>query len=499
MPLYRKLRLTSSHTGTAQAKNQRIAANLLRLRQTLRNHFQAAHSHCVGAELDRIRDSTRLLRLATWNIREFDSEKYGKRLEESLYYIAEIIAQFDLVAIQEVREDREALDGVMELLGPGWRYIATDVTEGAAGNRERMVFVYNAHKVFFGNVAGEVVLPSAKVDEILQFKKGARLELPGQEEHITLRKGAKTDRRGGQGLKLSGPYVFRLPEQSKLVLPKGSQLILPRRTTVSQTDDGQRVYPLDGELKNVFIRLPRQDVKSDPLNFARTPYIVTFQAGWLKLTLCTVHIYYGKGALGMRRRKAEIYRLTQFLADRAQSEQDSDADSFFIVLGDFNIVDREHETMKALVRHGFEVPEQLQSLPGSNVKQDKYYDQIAYWRDPDQPEGPAGSVTQVEVQRAGVFDFFETVFRHGQTADSEPADIDIYQARSSVLRKAIAKAKESKQKRKGSALTESEEQAVADKVYLDWRTYQMSDHLPMWAELRIDFGDEYLERVAGEE
>ena len=399
MPHYRKLRLTSSHTDAAKAKNRRIAANLLRLRQELRDHFEADHSRSTGTEQDQIRDSTRLLRLATWNIREFDSKKYGKRLEESLYYIAEIIAQFDLVAIQEVREDREALDGVMELLGPGWRYIATDVTEGAAGNRERMVFVYNAHKVFFSNVAGEVVLPSDKVDEVLHFKQGARLELPGQEKAVALREGVDTYHR--QGIeKLNQEVRIQLPERTKLILPNGSALILPKRTVVSRTAESQPAFPLDSDLEDVFIKLPRQAVIADTLNYARSPYLVSFQAGWLKLTLCTVHIYYGKNELGMRRRKAEIYRLTQFLADRAQSEQDSDADSFFILLGDFNIVDREHETMKALVRHGFEVPEQLQSLPGSNVKQDKYYDQIAYWRDPGQPEGGAGSVTQVEVQRA---------------------------------------------------------------------------------------------------
>ena len=28
------------------------------------------------------------------------------------------------------------------------------------------------------------------------------------------------------------------------------------------------------------------------------------------------------------------------------------------------------------------------------------------------------------------------------------------------------------------------------------RTYQMSDHLPMWIELRTDFGDDYLKEVA---
>jgi hypothetical protein len=30
------------------------------------------------------------------------------------------------------------------------------------------------------------------------------------------------------------------------------------------------------------------------------------------------------------------------------------------------------------------------------------------------------------------------------------------------------------------------------RYYKDWRTYQMSDHLPMWIELGIDFGERYL-------
>ena len=31
-----------------------------------------------------------------------------------------------------------------------------------------------------------------------------------------------------------------------------------------------------------------------------------------------------------------------------------------------------------------------------------------------------------------------------------------------------------------------------------WRTYQMSDHLPMWIELRTDYGKEYLsEKIGG--
>ena len=55
------------------------------------------------------------LLLATWNIREFDSPAYGLRIEEAYYYIAEIIARFDLIAIQEVRRDLQALSGCATL------------------------------------------------------------------------------------------------------------------------------------------------------------------------------------------------------------------------------------------------------------------------------------------------------------------------------------------------------------------------------------------------
>jgi hypothetical protein len=35
------------------------------------------------------------------------------------------------------------------------------------------------------------------------------------------------------------------------------------------------------------------------------------------------------------------------------------------------------------------------------------------------------------------------------------------------------------------------------KRYNDWRTYQMSDHLVMWVELRIDYAAEYLNGFIG--
>ncbi len=75
------------------------------------------------------RTATDTLLLATWNVRDFDSDKFGQgpRLAESLHYIAEVVSAFDLVAMQEVNEDMRPFEKVMNLLGPAWRYVATSV------------------------------------------------------------------------------------------------------------------------------------------------------------------------------------------------------------------------------------------------------------------------------------------------------------------------------------------------------------------------------------
>lgn len=104
------------------ATGKRIAKRLIALKE-----FLASEDGVPNKSED-------TLLLATWNIREFDSPAYGKRRREPIYYIAEIISHFDLVAVQEVREDLEALYEVMKILGGWWRYIATDVSEGRTGS-----------------------------------------------------------------------------------------------------------------------------------------------------------------------------------------------------------------------------------------------------------------------------------------------------------------------------------------------------------------------------
>lgn len=135
-----------------------VPAQLDPSRRVLTRH--AALSAALRTAIPR-RERDKLL-LATWNLREFDTPGYGVRSDECLLYIAEIVSRFELVALQEIREDLSAFARLMALLGPHWKFLVTDVTEGDAGNNERLAYVYDSRKVEFGGLAGEVVLPGAR-------------------------------------------------------------------------------------------------------------------------------------------------------------------------------------------------------------------------------------------------------------------------------------------------------------------------------------------------
>lgn len=316
------------------------------------------------AEAIPMRTANDTLLLATWNIREFDSGKYGYRNDEPYYYIAEILSRFDLIAVQEVRDGLYPLQRLCRLLGDDWAFLVTDVTLGTSGNAERMAYLYDRRKVSFTGLAAELVLPKEK------------------------------------------------------------------------------------------------NAQEEPLQLARSPYIAGFRAGWAYLTLATVHIYYGKGVAVDPRRLAEITAFGKTIAKNAAKlsaapQYEPGAAPLpdnLIMLGDFNIFNRKDVTMEAITQAGFVVPEELNTIPGSNVAKDKHYDQIAYYKRLARMK-PTG--------RAGVFDFFEQVYR---------------------LEDEAAYAGERTEK--------------PGRSFKDWRTYRMSDHLPMWIELGVDDSDAYLSTLA---
>jgi endonuclease/exonuclease/phosphatase family metal-dependent hydrolase len=93
--------------------------------------------------------ANRLL-IATWNLANFGA------------LIAEIVSWFDLVALQEVKNDRNGLDQLLAALPSSWRSIYSD----AAGNDERMTFVFDGKKVKTRELLGEIAVAPADLKNV---------------------------------------------------------------------------------------------------------------------------------------------------------------------------------------------------------------------------------------------------------------------------------------------------------------------------------------------
>ena len=97
--------------------------------------------------------------MATWNIRHFGG---GSRTDQSLQYIAQILQQFQLVAITELKANLTDLFKVLKILGSNWKVIFSDYISDAGGNRERMGFLYNTDFINFTGLAAEADAPRLK-------------------------------------------------------------------------------------------------------------------------------------------------------------------------------------------------------------------------------------------------------------------------------------------------------------------------------------------------
>lgn len=115
------------------------------------------------------------LLIATWNIRAFGdiTRKWAsgpndspKRDLHATRCIAEIISHFDVVALQEVKDNIRGLRDTLRLLGNDWGLILTDVNRGAAGNNERMAFLFDMRRVQLSGLACELVVPEEQLKSI---------------------------------------------------------------------------------------------------------------------------------------------------------------------------------------------------------------------------------------------------------------------------------------------------------------------------------------------
>ena len=362
-----------------------------RLKYAIRDRAERArvigHLQDLSAQLDADlpdKDADGNLLLATWNIRDFGKagtrRGFGKRETETLYYIAEVLSRFDFIAIQEINELDE-FETVMDILGPDWDYIATDVTDTSiGGNGERLTYLYDRRKLKFRNISGEIVLPPSM---------------------------------------LISSAVVSTPEGAKLYAGK---------------------------------------------QFRRTPFVTSFQSGWFRFDICTVHIYYGEeSGAKLAERVEEIDRIARYFGKRAKDA--AREGKALILLGDFNIVHPTHETMKALTDAGFRVPSTLRNP--TNFSGTHYYDQIAIIAEDAVLARLETVGVSPKVSNAGILDIFRSIYRPDQVAEY----------RAQMLSSP-----------NGSGLTGAD----LDGYYGDWLTYQWSDHKPLWVRLKTNDAADYL-------
>lgn len=115
------------------------------------------------------------LLIASWNIQAFgnltrkwdsDENDSPKRDLHSILCIAEIIKRFDVIAVQEVKDNIRALRDTLKILGHNWSLILTDVNKGKVGNGERMAYLFDTRRVQMSGLAGELVVPEEWEDDI---------------------------------------------------------------------------------------------------------------------------------------------------------------------------------------------------------------------------------------------------------------------------------------------------------------------------------------------
>jgi len=196
----------------------------------------------------------------------------------------------------------------------------------------------------------------------------------------------------------------------------------------------------------------------------RTPMLCGFQSAWAKFILCSVHIQWGESTANSKSRKDEIDHIAKFLKKR--TEDPTSWARKIILLGDFNIFNKKDLTYKALEKQEFTYPKALENVytkgSGTNAKNNRHYDHILF------RQRPGG----IEATDGGVVDPFQVVYTAQEEAEY-----------------------------KELMLKPKKKRSDPDKYYRykTWRTHQISDHKPLWVEFKIDYTDEYLEKLLSDQ
>jgi endonuclease/exonuclease/phosphatase family metal-dependent hydrolase len=302
-----------------------------------------------------------------------------KRTAGAQKVIAHILKRFDLVAVQEINDNYRQFTDIVKKMGPGYDFVMSDT----AGNDERLTFVYNVNKVFPGQLFGEIALRPR--------------EYPKRDVKVH----------------------YRESRQDKV-----------------QTFKKMRFVPFD-----------------------RNPFVGSFSCGKVDLVLANVHLYFGafqkssneKKRMKYARRVLEIFALAKWARDRSSGGNAWDKD--IVLLGDMNVpnMSDNEATINALeefswraidlYKSGLASTNSLTRIGGSNLGNDKTYDQIAF----------APTSLRNRVISHGVFDFDGAVFGS-----------------------------------KWKSLSSANTHARAVKEFNQYLRHYLSDHRPVWVEIKTN-------------
>ena len=153
--------------------------------------------------------------------------------------------------------------------------------------------------------------------------------------------------------------------------------------------------------------------------------------------------------------------------------------------------------MQALKKHGFVIPKGIEDHP-SNMYKTKHYDQIAFM------EKKGEVIYGDQDNSAGAYDCYSKVFTTRQFKDYQAVVLKNLNDKLTQQQVKLATETNAESRKKIEKSIAKFEGIIADedqqKDYYkkEWRTFQLSDHLPMWTELKINFSLSYLEKIKSE-
>jgi len=207
---------------------------------------------------------------------------------------------------------------------------------------------------------------------------------------------------------------------------------------------------------------------SEITQLKRTPFITGFKSGWKSFAIINVHLQPGKTEEKKKKRKEEVRLLMKAISAKLKDRRFWTEN--LLMMGDFNLFKADTDIVAHINDQGFK---ELPSLQGvaTNVPETEVYDRIFYH------ETDYFKIAEIEGQKTGgVVKFFDHVY----AIDDEKEYRDFMEDH------------------KDDPTTLVDDGSFKAYYKNHWRRAQMSDHYPVWLQIRTDSSDDFLSEKLAE-